>query len=91
MTFGVPRERPTATTPPRDLSRASGRVSAAPAGLRVTEGDLWRAYAGEPAMRVERCACGGAIVADAGDPARAVWAHNESPGHEAWALAAGWR
>lgn len=91
MTFGVPRERPTTIPPPRDVSVASDRASAATEGPRVSEEELWRSYAAQVAMRVERCLCGGLIVADPMDPARAVWTHNATDGHTAWAIAAGWR
>lgn len=89
MTLGVLRERPT-TSAPRDLSVPVPRASAAAGGLRVSEDELWRSYAAV-VMRVERCLCGGLVVADPLDPARAVWAHNATDGHAAWAIAAGWR
>lgn len=54
-----------------------------PATPHVTESELLHGYR----VRVERCACGGAIVAHEGDwenIAAAVRIHNLTPSHQEW-------
>lgn len=90
MTLGLRRERPTTVLAPRDVSVVPDRASAAAGGVRVSEAELWWAYA-TAAPRVEPCLCGGLIVADAGDPTSAVRIHNATLRHTAWATEEGWR
>jgi hypothetical protein len=58
----------------------------------LSEADLLAGY-GEAGgeLLVEPCLCGSSIVCERGAIASAVRAHNATPGHAAWAIAAGWR
>jgi len=63
----------------------------------ITEASLLHGYrrvGGPPRMVVleqRPCGCGGQVTADPTVPAEGVTLHNDSAGHEAWAIANGWR
>jgi hypothetical protein len=97
MTLGGPRERPTATLEPRDVSETLGRASAVPEG-RGSLSEEVLIVAGLGLGRVqrtalgERCACGGWIVAeDEYAVSESVLLHVRSTHHHRWAIATGLR